>query len=149
MFDEVLALTHYDSLSSLDNTDKHKKILKAKYDNVNDGSYDKKYEVLDSDYGIHNYIKRKLPSLCIFIVLLSLLSSGVFSNCMRSIFDATPSEQFLQVENMLTLVLSILFTMIIVITGVTICIDLAYISLPIFRCILEDKVKNHWYLVLH
>ena len=69
IFEIILDSVHYDDLDRLKSGMDYKKLLKIKYGNLDDGSFEKSYSV-DEGSIIKGYLMNKLPKL----VMISLIA---------------------------------------------------------------------------
>ena len=129
------------------------KILKAKYDNVDDGSFEEEvaYSNIDESNVVKEYLKKRSFSIVTLIILLGLSLAGVDNivNKIISVLDNITgnseaiSNNANEIMTTLTGVTSTIFGLVVImmvaILGIGIVIDMMYLVIPAFRMIIGDK----------
>lgn len=87
VFDTILASAPYEKVDSLKSSFDYKKLLKCRYGNIDDASYEKSYAVSGDSNALSCYLSRRLPSILIFFILVFFVFSGSFKDLCNVITD--------------------------------------------------------------
>ena len=124
------------------------KILRAKYKNVDDGSFEEEVAYSDTDGKnvIESYFKRRLPAFALITCLLFVQLTGVdnilnFIGFTYKCADSEVSSVFNIMSSLVSIIIGLMIIMIYTIVSVGMAIDLAYLSMPIVRVMLEDNER--------
>lgn len=129
------------------------KILKAKYDNVDDGSFEEEvaYSNIDESNVVKEYLKKRSFSIITLIILWVINFIGVYNIVNKAISvlnNITGNSEALsnnanEIMTTLIRVTSTIFGLVVImmvaVLGIGIAVDIMYLIIPAFRMIIGDK----------
>lgn len=145
----ISAIPDSDVLEARSNSD-YTKILKAKYNSLDDGSFEEEvaYTDIDDSSLIHKYLNARMPTIILLnTIMLVMLSGGasgflnIVSSLINNLTGVVPSSSFIQTESVFIRVadtiISLCLSLSMMVFGVTLAVDLMYLMLPYLRDTLD------------
>lgn len=128
------------------------KILRAKYDNIDDGSFEEEvaYSSIEESSVIKEYWKKRSASIITLIVLMLILLIGtdnIASKIAYALSSITGNSEVVssnasEIKSLIDItstIFGLVSTMLVGVLGVGITIDLMYLAVPAFRMIIGDN----------
>lgn len=127
----------------------YENLVKLKYSDSSRGSYEEDVPYESASSPIKFYLSNRLP----FIILLVVITVIILSGGVSTIVDLLPKptgenvEAFNSVFSLTSMILSLCFTLIILVGGLGLTLDLMYICLPFVREMLDRDGHNRMYSI--
>lgn len=129
------------------------KILKAKYDNVDDGSFEEEvaYSNIDESNVVKEYLKKRsfsIITLTIFLLIMLVGVDNIVNKIISVLNNITGNSEALSNnanEIMTTLIgvtstiFGLVVVMMVAVLGIGIAVDMMYLVIPAFRMIIGDR----------
>lgn len=159
-FEFILCSVPYDKLDESINKDEYITLIKTKYKDIDLGSYAKDVAYSTGESSMSFYLKSRVSSIIITMVLSILVISGVpyklvgslinFFDSILSGADTTVASQGVHssseligsLSNSILLILNLIVMLMMFISMICLIADLMYISVPFVRRLLADKASN-------
>lgn len=150
ILDCVLEELPYEKLNEIKSNKEYKKLLRLRYDDVTDASFEKSYKV-GAENVVKTYIKSRIPSLLFIGIgiyfsinapqIVDLITSFLgFSESKTS--NSTNEMVFSSISNIVYHLTGLIILMIINAILIYICLDIAYLMLPKFRELLKNRKEQ-------
>ena len=142
VFDTILASTSYEEVDKLKSSFDYKKLLKCRYDNVENASFDKSYALIGEANALRLYFQSsisKLGTLALFILIAIVDKYSILEKIwgiLQLRVDALESFGVLMTS---------LLSLAALLGAMTMCIgislDLLYITVPMMQAMVQDSLK--------
>lgn len=144
VFDTILSQASYDEVNELQSSFDYKKLLKCKYSNLDEASYEKSY--VSNDNMLGEYLKSTAPRF----IMMTIMFFCIIGNVPRKLFDIFSAQQaeslpssametFNSMSNAVMIILNLVITLSFMFYCILYTLDIAYIVLPWLRQILEHR----------
>ena len=144
VFDTILESASYEEVDKLKSGFDYKKLLKCRYDNVEDASYDKSYALVGEASALRLYLKSLVPKLGTLALFILVFIASRY-NIMEKIWGILQLrvDALKGVGILMSSILALVIMLGMMLTLLGIILDLLYITFPIMRDMLKgSNIEN-------